>query len=304
VRIANSIVLVSLSISTSTNVVLSSVARADVPTEIVPQTDPAMHEEVVRIAFDATPTSPMLQTTLFEPLTGTHHPLIIFSHGVPRTFEDRARMTRWRPVEQARWFVDRGFVVAVPMRRGYAQSTGAYAENNGGTCVNSDYVVGPTATAQDIRAVLVGLAARPEIDTSKTLLLGHSGGGMGSLAFASEQPAGVLGVLNFAGGRGSASPGAVCSPENLAIAMKKFGSTTKVPSLWFYAANDQAFSPFIAHLMFDGFGGEKQHAHFVALPAFKDDGHAVIADPQGMPLWTPEVSAFLKKLGLENAKSP
>ena len=259
-----------------------------------------MREESIRVPIDASPESPTLQTTLFEPTTTGKHPLVIFSHGTPRS-SDGLQSAPWKPVAQARWFVDRGFAVAIPMRRGYAMSTGKFSEGFG-ECTNPDYVAAGRAGAVDLRAAFKVLAARPEIDASRTLLLGHSGGGFASLAFASEEPS-IAGVLNFAGGRGSVTAGAVCSPDRLAAAMKIFGATTKAPSLWLYAENDTAFSPFIAKLLYTSFGGEAKNAKLVTLPAFKTDGHQVVTDPEGMALWTAPVSAFLAKLKLGTAPS-
>ncbi|MEO8875972.1 MAG: hypothetical protein ABI461_10315 [Polyangiaceae bacterium] len=254
-----------------------------------------MKEEVLRLPFDTSPGSITLQTTLFEPTSGGRHPLVLMSHGTPRSSEGLLRMSRWRPVAQARWFVERGFVVAIPMRRGYAMSTGTFSESYG-SCDAPDFVGAGRASAMDLKAAITALSARADIDTSKTILLGHSGGGFASLALGSESLPGVVGILNFAGGRGSVMSGAVCSPDRMASAMQTFGSTTKVPSLWLYAKNDTAFSPFIAKMYFNAFGGEKQHAHFVELPAFKSDGHQVITEADGMALWTGPAQKFLDQL--------
>jgi dienelactone hydrolase len=70
---------------------------------------------------------------------------------------------------------------------------------------------------------------QPFVARERVVLVGQSAGGWASLALAARQPQGVRGVLNFAGGRGSPSPGVVCAPEALAAA--RFGARTRLPSL-------------------------------------------------------------------------
>jgi dienelactone hydrolase len=55
----------------------------------------------------------------------------------------------------------------------------------------------------------------PTVDPERLVLLGQSAGGGGSLALASRAPAGVVAVVNFAGGRGSPKDGENCSPDAL-----------------------------------------------------------------------------------------
>jgi hypothetical protein len=59
------------------------------------------------------------------------------------------------------------------------------------------------------------------------LLVGVSAGGFGSIASASLAPAGLVAVVNFAGGRGSVSAGVVCKPDELVEAYGDFGKTVR-----------------------------------------------------------------------------
>jgi pimeloyl-ACP methyl ester carboxylesterase len=97
------------------------------------------------------------------------------------------------------------------------------------------------------------LQSRPDIDPTRALLLGVSAGGFASIAAASLHPAGVVGVVNFAGGRGSVSADNVCNPEDLVAAYSAYGRAVRVPSLWIYARNDLFFGPELAQRMFAAF---------------------------------------------------
>src|SRR5262249_21651148 len=186
------------------------------------------------------------------------------SHGSPR--DPHARQgPRKRYVAQSRWFLERGYAVLIPMRRGYACSEGEWAESFG-ACADPDYFGAGRTTADDIRAAIEHVARRPEIDPHRIVLVGQSAGGFGSLALASTKPAGVVAVINFAGGRGSRKSGQVCAEDRLVDAVRRYGASVEVPTLWLYSENDGFFAPALARAMFDAFAAKK--STFVALPAF------------------------------------
>ena len=66
-----------------------------------------------------------LQTTIYKPDGPGPFPLMIISHGVPfeKVLESEIK-SRHRYCQQSKEFVNRGFVVAIPMRRGYGKSGG------------------------------------------------------------------------------------------------------------------------------------------------------------------------------------
>jgi hypothetical protein len=108
------------------------------------------NEEVIYIPLDVGPQRIVLEGSLFKPSGVGPFPLVIISHGA----EGKASPgPRWRPVEQARWFVERGFVVVVPMRRGNSNSEGAWAEGFG-SCDDADYLGALFETARDILGTL------------------------------------------------------------------------------------------------------------------------------------------------------
>ena len=106
---------------------------------------------------------------------------------------------------------------------------------------------------------------------------------------------GLLGVVNFAGGRGSLGPDQVCGESRLVDAMSRYGAAARVPELWIYSANDRFFPPALAHRMYDAFVRAGGAAEFVQAPAHGIDGHGYFA--RAMDDWAPRVRAFLRRIG-------
>jgi dienelactone hydrolase len=198
-------------------------------------------------------------------------------------------------VEQSEWFVQRGFVVVVPSRRGFTDSSGPYAEDYGG-CDEPHYIEAAMETAADIQATLDFMSKQPYVDKTRVLLVGHSSGAFGSLALASQRVPGIVGVVNFAGGRG-VSTSRACSLDRLRAAFAEFGKTSKVPSLWLYAVNDYLFGPDLAHSLYDSYLQSGGQAEFVALPAQSEDPHFVFSNAGSTAVWGESVDHFLSAIG-------
>jgi len=254
-----------------------------------------------------------LKALLYRPDGQGPYPLAVINHGSALTLEDRRKPTH--PfVEQSRWFVDRGFVVVVPSRRGYGGSDGSYAEGFG-PCEDANYRLAGLETARDIWVVIDYMSKQPFDDGRRVIVVGHSAGGFGSLALASLNPPGVVGVINFAGGRGSIGSDRVCAPSHERAAFSEFGRSAKIPSLWLYSTNDGYFSPSLARAWYEEYIAAGGQAQFVELPptgaaghqVFADtesvelspggSGHQLFAEPGSMSLWTADVGRFLSELG-------
>jgi hypothetical protein len=86
-----------------------------------------------------------LEATLYRPAGNGPHPALLFNHGSTGGGTVAPSVTM-RPSRQARFFVERGFAVLAPMRRGRGGSEGTHAEHEG-TC-DAD-VLGAGAGARD-----------------------------------------------------------------------------------------------------------------------------------------------------------
>ena len=224
---------------------------------------------------------------------------VVLSHGSTLNPQDRAKYTAKYPIASA-IFVGWKLVVLSPVRRGYGKTGGAWGEDYG-ACASPAYAEAGLETARDIAAAVAWLAERPYVDRTRIVLVGQSGGGWGSLAAASRGDLPIVGVVNFAGGRGGKQHNMAnnnCSPERLVEAAGRYGRTVKVPSLWLYAENDQFFAPSLSHRMYVAYTDAGAPAAYHLVPAVGSDGHQLIALKAGVPLWKDTVESFLKTLGV------
>lgn len=232
-----------------------------------------------------------IDVTVFRPEGRGPFPIVVLSHGSPRSAADRRRAGRIRFEEQSRAFLAMGYAVVVPTRRGYGDSEGDWAETYG-TCESPDYYHAGLESARDILAAAAAVRSMPGLDGGHIVLVGQSAGGFGSVAASTLEVPGVVGVVNFAGGRGSQGPDRVCGEERLVEAMKRYGRTARVPQLWVYSENDLYFGPALAQRMYAAFTASGGHAEFVAAPRVGFDGHGYfghVAD------WSARVRSFLDR---------
>ena len=251
---------------------------------------PGTVQEIVGIPAAAGAT---LRTRLLRPTGAGPFPLAIVSHGSPASASQRPDMEIPTFATASSWLLQRGYMVALPLRRGYGETGGPWLEQYG-ACNNPDYYRAGLTTAEDIDATIGFFRARSETARDRIILIGWSAGGWGSIAAASRNPPGVFAVVNFAGGRGGGQPKVGnCTPARLIEAAARYGATARIPSLWLYAENDSFFGPDLSRKMFDAYVGAGAKAEYVALPAFGSDGHRVFGASNARSLWQPPVGKFL-----------
>lgn len=225
-------------------------------------------------------------------------PVMVLSHGSPRDAAGRAEFGKGTLAAVARHFTARGVMVAVPIRRGYGAEGGAWAEGYG-ACDRAEFHRAGLNSARDIRAALDVVLSRPDADQRRVVLMGVSAGGWGSIAAASQSVPGLLGVVNFAGGRGSLMAGEVCSPDALVSAVARYGAGSRAPQLWLYSSNDRFFGPEIAGRLHSAFQQAGGRAEFVAAPPFGEDGHRYI---RAIEQWRGKVDGFLAAVGFTSRR--
>jgi pimeloyl-ACP methyl ester carboxylesterase len=256
----------------------------------------AFTETVVRARVAAGPREVLIDVTVFRPPGAGPFPIVVLSHGSPRSPEERRLDGRQRLVAQSEPFLAMGFAVVVPTRRGYGESGGEWAEGYG-ACAHPDYYNAGLESARDMRAAVDAIRGERWADARHVVLAGQSAGGFGSLAASSRPFEGLVGVINFAGGRGSLAPGEVCGEARLVEAVSRYGAHVKVPSLWLYSANDRFFGPDLALRMHRAFVAAGARAELVVAPPVGLDGHSYFA--RAIDDWAPRVHAFLQRIGAQ-----
>jgi dienelactone hydrolase len=199
------------------------------------------------------------------------------------------------------WLLARGYVVALPLRRGYGGSgSGAGWVADPGSCARPDYVRSGIEAARDIAAVADFLEKSPDVRSGGLVVAGEDEGGWAAVAFGSlPENTDLAAVVNFGGGMGgnaAAQAGHVCRPDLLADAAAAFGRTSRVRSLWVYAADDPVFPPDLARSLAAAFrqaGGTAQ----VASPDAPDgtDRHLWAMTAAGEAVWAPLLEDFIPR---------
>jgi len=226
---------------------------------------------------------------------------VILNHGVPVSDSERAGASSSDLLASAAVFAQRGYVVVLPLRRGFGATGGGFAEYTG-SCSHPDYLGGEQAAAEDVMAAYEYARALPHVDPRRMILAGHSAGGMVALFTAGvRQPEGLVAVLAFAAGRGgnpALHPGVPCAAEPLARVLDMVGRSIKAPAMFHYAENDQYFNPDTTRFWFERFTAGGARAEYVLQPPFGDDGHYVFGDRAGIRYWVPAVESFLARYGI------
>lgn len=241
-----------------------------------------------------------LRATLFRPASresAERYPLVVINHGT----DEATRLAVSMPVYYwlSRWFVERGYAVLLPQRRGHGATGGALAEA-AGDCDNPDHFKSGLIAAQDLEVAIRFVKAQPFIDGEHIISAGVSTGGWASLALAALAPDLLRGVVNFAGGRGGHAYGrrsAVCGEQELIKAAAAYSArAAQVPTIWFYARNDSYFGPDLAERMAQAWRSKGGAVEANILPAYNSEGHNLADDRAGWDLWGGKLDRFLTRL--------
>jgi len=229
-----------------------------------------------------------LETTLYLPDGAGPFPVAVINHG--KAYGDPRFQSRYRPALAARYFLQRGYVVVVPMRQGFSKSEGSYI--GVGCNIESNGEV----QADDVQAALDYVNTQPWADSSRIVVAGQSHGGWTTLAFGARNYPGVKGLVNFAGGL--RNDDCIGWQTTLARGASTFAKTTKAPSIWFYGDNDSFFNTATYRGMFEQYSAAGGKATLVAYGNFGTDSHGMFAARAGATIWQPEVDKFLESLGM------
>jgi dienelactone hydrolase len=263
---------------------------------------PRLIEERVRIPA---PDGYVIAATILRPEAPGPFGVVVLNHGVSGSARERARESSDLLINAAAVFARRGYVVVLPLRRGFGDTGGDMAEDPG-TCSNPDYKGAEENAAEDVMVAYDYARTLPYVDGNRMILAGQSAGGMVSVFTAgTRDPQGLVAVLAFAAGRGGdpdINPGVPCAIEPVARVFDMLGRKIRVPVLFNYSENDLFFSPKVSRGWFDRFNAHGASAEYALQPAFGKDGHYLFGDTLGVRYWLPTVESFLARHGVAFAR--
>jgi dienelactone hydrolase len=245
-----------------------------------------------------------LQMRIYKPDGEGPFPTLIFNHGSTGYSTDPERFKESVDAPAvAEFFVQRGWAVVMPARRGRAGSDGRYDEglsvNRAGySCDSSLSLAGADRALRDIDAAvraILDAAVRaildmPFVDAKRIVVGGVSRGGVLSVAYSGMYPTQVIGVINFVGGW-LGTPCPTMSSVNRSLFIR--GAAYPGESIWLYAENDPYYP--LSHsrenfTTFTAAGGKGLFVDF-AVPA--EIGHSLAAFPL---VWASILAAYLQRV--------
>jgi dienelactone hydrolase len=253
----------------------------------------------------------LLETAVYRPSGDGPFPLAVIVHGKASLTGD---MRGIKPGYEyaARWFTERGFAVAVPLRRGYGRSEGEISDSVG-TCEEFNYVETARRTAIDVEQVITFMQKQSFVRPDQTVAVGHSHGAFGLLGLAWDPPPGLTAIINFAGGTGDWRKGIwarlnsaskFCGgSKSLVESVRSLGQRNLLPQLWIYHENDHTFEPPLAIAMFNAYSqASRAPVQFMMLPPWGDNGHLAFMNGEARN-WAPTVDSFLARLHIVGYRS-
>jgi len=225
-------------------------------------------------------------------------PTLILNHG--STGEgDKAewfKHTATSP-EVAQYFVDRGWQVLMPQRRGRGKSDGLYdegfeADRSRYACRAELSLPGVDRAVADLDAVMAHVKTLPSADLQHLMIGGVSRGGVLSVVYAGMRPGAFEGVINFVGGW----VGDRCrDAERVNPVLFRRGAAYTGMELWLYGDKDPFYSLAHSRKNFDAFVAAGGKARFLTYaPPDGQNGHFIFQAPS---LWSDAMDAYLQEIG-------
>jgi dienelactone hydrolase len=220
---------------------------------------------------------------LYVPAGDGPFPAVIYNHGSERTPPDFRG--------QARFYVPRGYVLFVPLRRGHGASAVdvAYRADLLGTRQGDAkaFVDLMETQAQDVSAALEYLRVQPMVDPRRIVMAGCSLGGVQTVLAAERHPE-LRAAVNFAGA-------AIMWQRNAPLRARliQAAQNARVPVLFVQAENDFDTTP--SRVLADKMRAAGRSGRAMIFPRHGETaraGHAFCAGGRS-PAWGPVVLAFI-----------
>jgi dienelactone hydrolase len=249
---------------------------------------------------DAAGNQHLLQARICRPPGDVPARIVVIAHGT--TPNNRNAKPGHCTAEAMRWFLDRGFIVVSALRRGYGATGGDWVEGIAHK-PGDDYFRPGLETARDIAATVDYATALPYAQPRAAVVIGHSGGGWGTIAYNSIPHSRATALISMAGGRGISITNdgvrltelGVWRPDLLIDAAGQFGRSATTPMLWVYSENDRSLTPTLAASLYDAFTRNGGKAELRQVAPYSDDGHRFFFGAGGSQIWGPLVERYLAR---------
>ncbi|TAV74752.1 alpha/beta hydrolase family protein [Rhizobium leguminosarum] len=233
-----------------------------------------------------------LEIVAAKPQHDGPYPTIIFNHGSTGRGHNKSLFSRTIcPAAAGNYFVERGWMILFPQRRGRGKSGGNYGEGlaldgSGYSCNVEIAIAGFERAVEDIDAVVRHLRGRPDVDQRQLAIGGVSRGGILAIAYAGMRPNTFQGAINFNGGwlgRGCASH------EIVNPSIFERGASAGIQTLWLHGSHDQYYRIEHCRENFERFQSAGGQGEFISVSA----GHALLFKPA---LWANHVDHYIAAL--------
>ena len=236
-----------------------------------------------------------LQALLLMPVTGGDYPLVLMTNAsYPSDREDR-EMGPGILQPEAIWFVQRGWAVAIVLRRGYGSSGGDW-RHEPFSCGKANLDTYGDEDAKDLRAAYDHLVRLPDIDGNRVIVVGDSTGGTAAVAFALHPPPSLKAAISISG----YWPAMLLHPwackSHTASSFGDLSRAAHTPMLWIYADNEYLIGSKEAVKFHEGFLASGGSSELSTVKQSRSDGQLLFRDSPG--LWGPVVQRFLEQYGL------
>ncbi len=218
---------------------------------------------------------------LYRPAGPGPFPAMVFNHG--------SEQLPGPKTGQALFYVNHGFALFVPHRRGQGRSADAGTSINALDGASPAFVDALVTQSDDVMAAVSYVASLPSIDPKRVAVAGCSLGGIESL-LAAERGTGIVGAIDFAGAAMTWAANATLRDR-----MKVAARNAHAPVFFLQAENDFDTTPSLVLSDEMKKAGKPVRVHvFPPNGTTHEDGHA-FCDGGGHPPWGDEVIAFLSE---------
>ena len=275
----------------------------------------AYGERLQRLEIPAALGEGYLESTVLTPTGEGPHPLMVFHHG--DILEDSASIARKQRFVDwiiAREFLELGYAVAFPQRPGVGGSDGKYPRVFYGESADPT-IKGRIHGAFSVWATEAARLA-PRVDPNRVVVSGQSAGGYAVMAIASINPPWAKALINYSGGRSSATSGgglvsgvrvtdgsraarrddaAQPSERSMIEGFRTFGKTARTPLLMIFSENDSRYRKDIIENAVTAYTEAGGSGSLKMYPPEPRDGHWVYHNAK---VWRQDVRDFLQAQGL------